>query len=388
MPGLPPGPRHDATPGLARPAPLQRYLYLAFAVALVPLVFSLLSTDDEAEFTRRIEKTITAHAGEFQRITESAAIKEIVGQLPPGTSQEQINAVVFSASFNKLMEEVPGAKVAGAHLPRDTWMHWAYALLAAAGFLGVVMLIFERGKVSAKSLVLTGLFTGTLGIVFLLAVQWVAVFTQGFWLRGRGIITLLFYILKFIGFSYRSALDPANGFFLSFLGFTCGVGLCEELAKAVPVLFHYKVPNEKGTFGWRGACVIGLASGIGFGVSEGITYSSDFYNGYHTTGIYVVRFVSCVALHAVWSAAVGVMIYGRRNQLKGRMDWGDWGKFLVMVLGVPMVLHGLYDTMLKKEMNGLALLTAVASFAFLVWVVERARREEAGSPGVPAAARV
>jgi RsiW-degrading membrane proteinase PrsW (M82 family) len=209
----------------------------------------------------------------------------------------------------------------------------------------------------------------------------VAEFTQGFWLRGRGIITLIFYILKFIGFSYRSALDPDSNFFLSFMGFTCGVGFCEELAKALPMLRHYRT---EGKLGWRAACMMGLASGIGFGVSEGITYASDFYNGYSTGGIYVVRFVSCVALHAIWSAAVGIAIYNRRDYFKGEMAWDDWAKSLLWVLGVPMVLHGLYDTMLKKEMNALALVTALVSFGFLVWLIEWARSEETT---LPAAAR-
>ena len=123
----------------------------------------------------------------------------------------------------------------------------------------------------------------------------------------------------------------------------------------------------------------GLASGVGFGVSEGITYSSDFYNGYQTGGIYVVRFVSCVALHAIWSASVGITLYNRRAYITHMAGWADWGKELVIVVAVPMVLHGLYDTMLKKEMNGSALVTAVVSFAFMAWLIEKARGEDAAA---------
>jgi RsiW-degrading membrane proteinase PrsW (M82 family) len=98
-------------------------------------------------------------------------------------------------------------------------------------------LLFEPGGSSAMHLLTVGAVTGTIGIISLLAFQWIAEFTQGFWLRGGSIIVVLFYIVKLIGFSYHAALDPENGFALSFLGFTCGVGLCEELTKILPVVF-------------------------------------------------------------------------------------------------------------------------------------------------------
>ena len=43
------------------------------------------------------------------------------------------------------------------------------------------------------------------------------------------------------------------------------------------------------------------------------------------------------------------------------------------MLAVPMVLHGLYDTLLKKDMNVWALVVAVVSFGWLVVQIERAR---------------
>ena len=38
-----------------------------------------------------------------------------------------------------------------------------------------------------------------------------------------------------------------------------------------------------------------------------------------------------------------------------------------------MVLHGLYDTLLKKDMAFLALLTAAASFGYLAWQISHLR---------------
>jgi hypothetical protein len=59
-------------------------------------------------------------------------------------------------------------------------------------------------------------------------------------------------------------------------------------------------------------------------------------------------------------------------------DW-DWPQMLFAVLkvqAVPMVLHGLYDVMLKKDMDFSALLVALFSFVWLAFMIERSRREE------------
>ena len=64
------------------------------------------------------------------------------------------------------------------------------------------------------------------------------------------------------------------------------------------------------------ALLLGLASGVGFGVSEGITYASNYYNGIQTAGIYGVRFISCVALHSMWSAAAAITAFERQRLVK------------------------------------------------------------------------
>jgi RsiW-degrading membrane proteinase PrsW (M82 family) len=119
---------------------------------------------------------------------------------------------------------------------------------------------------------------------------------------------------------------------------------------------------------------MGLASGAGFGVSEGISYASHYYNGISGGNIYVIRFVSCVALHSIWSAAAGIAVWKRQFSIQGNMGFLDMLLPLIVILGVPMVLHGLYDTLLKQEMQGLALLTAFASMAWLAWQIEQAKQ--------------
>jgi RsiW-degrading membrane proteinase PrsW (M82 family) len=188
------------------------------------------------------------------------------------------------------------------------------------------------------------------------------------WFHGRSIVVILFYIVKLIGYSYRAALDPENGFFLSFLGFTFGVGFCEEVCKALPLLWHYRRPTD---LAWRGAFLWGLASGAGFGISEGITYASDYYNGITGSEIYYVRFISCVALHALWTGSVAITLYNRQELLQKEMPWYEYIAPVFLIVAVPMVLHGLYDTLLKKELNGAALGVAVVSFLFLAFQLSR-----------------
>jgi RsiW-degrading membrane proteinase PrsW (M82 family) len=322
---------------------LRHYVYFLLLLALLPLVMSTLKKNDDVG--RRLKHTLEAN-------------KSIVEKFE---RQED-------ASFDDLLNALPNHRIEGALLPRNTWTHWLFAGLSAAGFFGLMAALFPGAVRSAKNLVLVGVFTGTLGILFLLAVQFIADWTQGWIVTGRSIIVLLFYVVKLIGLSYRLALGDTN-FWLSFLGFTCGVGLCEELCKALPLLWHY---HTQDTLGWRGALLWGLASGIGFGVSEGITYSSEFYNGVLTGDIYVVRFVSCVALHAMWAAAAGIVLFRVRGQLDE-----NWIGTVLAAIGLPMVLHGLYDTFLKKNMHLLALATAVATFVWMAWQIESVRRKYA-----------
>ena len=48
----------------------------------------------------------------------------------------------------------------------------------------------------------------------------------------------------------------------------------------------------------------------------------------------------------------------------------------IYLVGASAILHGLYDTLLKKGFDGYALAVALASFAWLAFLIERARSND------------
>jgi RsiW-degrading membrane proteinase PrsW (M82 family) len=326
-----------------------RHLHWLLALALIPLAVSLLSGQgDDKSLLDRIGETLEqANPAERQRFQAAAPASE---------------------SLDDLINALPNQRVLGAMLPRTTGWHWGMAGAAAVLFLAFMMFLASDGSAHPGHVLAVGLCTATVGVGFLFLVQGLAALTDGYVLVGRSVLVLVFAVLKFIAFSYSAASDPEIGFALSFLGFTFGVGLCEELVKALPLFWHR---DDDGGRSWRGLFIWGLASGAGFGIAEGILYSGRYYNGITGPEAYAVRFLSCVALHAIWTGSVAVTLYLRRDLFDKIDTWHDWIGPILFVIGVPMVLHGLYDTCLKRDMNGAALVVAVVSFGYLAVLCSR-----------------
>ncbi len=318
------------------------HYHWVFLLALIPLTLTTVWPQESMEI--RIQRLVAQQPGIEAQAEEATSLDE------------------FVALF-------PGGRLPGALFPRDTLGHWGIGIFAAASYLGLLFLMFPGSGKRTRRLFFTGLFTGTVGIFMLLFFQILAAMPRGLWIGGRGLGVLIFLVLKLIGYSYRCASDPDIGFWGSFFGFTIGVGLCEELCKALPIWYY--LTNAKKT-GWRGACLVGLASGIGFGVSEGIMYSGDMYNGIHGAQIYLVRFLSCVSLHAMWSGSVALLMYKNQDFL----DVEGFGGILAGIfyyLGAAMILHGLYDTLLKHDLGYVALLIGFGSYFWLFKLVADSR---------------
>ena len=334
---------------------LRKWLYLALILTIIPLAWSTFHNSQES-IEDRLRDTIKAHPESREGIVR------LLDQ--PDVSEAE------------LFDALPDHRFEGAFLPKDSHAQWIFAILAAAAFFGLALFMLPADTTRPLHVFFTGLFTGTAGVLLLLGVQLIAEMMRGRIIIPRSIAGIIFLILKGIQLSYDAANDPDSNFFLSALGFTFGVGLCEELCKALPLLWHYR---RKATLDWRGACLWGFLSGVGFGISEAIMYAGR-YNGIEGAEIYLVRFVSCVGLHGIWAAAAGIFIYKHQNLIQDAESWYHIFFNAVVLVCVPMVLHGFYDTMLKKEMNASALVVALLSFGWLIYQVESARRNEERVP--------
>jgi RsiW-degrading membrane proteinase PrsW (M82 family) len=347
--------RTSPPPLTSNEAPLWlRHLHWLLVLALIPLAISLLHKEEDDDILIRLAKTMQQAQPEVKNRVERKLDKIDEGEL----------------TLDDILKELPDQRLTGAFLGRKTWAHWGFAALMAVVFMAFFLLLASDGSAVPGHLLGIGIFTATIGILLLVLFQLAAELSQGVWVHGRSILVVIFYIVKFIGYSYRAALDPENGFFLSFMGYTLGVGLCEEVCKAMPLFWNYRRPSDQS---WRGAFLWGLASGAGFGLAEAILYAGKYYNGLAGPGIYPVRFISCVALHALWTGSVGITLNQRQHLIQSLDSWYEFIPPMLLIIAVPMVLHGLYDTLLKKEMNAGALVVAICSFLFLAFQISRLR---------------
>ena len=334
------------------PPPWRRHLHWLLVLALLPLVVLLLTRSEQPTLAERLAERLEELTPE-----ELAAVAP---QLEDG-------------SLDDLLMMLPGQRLKGALLARGSGAHWGMALLATIAYMTFFMFLAAGGVARPLYILATGLFTATIGITFLFMIQFLAALSEGYMLIGFSIVTLIFYLFRFVAYSYRAADDPENGFVASFAGYTLGVGLCEEFVKSMPVFF-YRDSTSGST--WRGLMIAGLASGAGFGIAEGIMYSSAYYNGIGGLDVYLVRFLSCVALHAIWTGSVAISLHLRRDSFEGIDTWYEWIQPWLIILAIPAVLHGLYDTCLKKELDGYALLVAFASFAWLAFLLSRLQTDD------------
>ncbi len=342
LPPAPPGPSPSAK---APPVPAPGLwstdcLYWVLLLALLPLVLTLFEDRDTLDVRKRLERTVAARPELKPRLEELMKSE--------------------TATVEDLFRALPGHRIDQlAWLPRESASHWLFAGISVAAFFAVGMFMMRR-VVPTWHLPLIGAFTATIGIACLLVLQ------------------------DFTGQSMRLALDPRGSFGARLLGYVFAVGLGEELCKALPVLVYVRWGRAPT---WRGAFLWGLASGVGFGVAEGVLYAARMYHGVAPADVYLVRFASCVALHGVWSASVGITIFQSRAVV-GRLvaavffgarllRWEEVAWPLLRVLGVAMVLHGLYDALLTEQMIVPALLVALVSFGWLGWQVESAREQDA-----------
>lgn len=160
-------------------------------------------------------------------------------------------------------------------------------------------------------------------------------------------LAVFFITQLFVFTTWGCGLPTLNPFYafidttfpLSVIGYTLGVGLTEELAKAVPILiilYRAKEPLIPQT-----VVYYGLISGIAFGVWEGVQYQMTVNaEQEYTVSFYlnILRLTSLPFLHACWCGIAGYFLAFANLYPKYRKG------LYVLAIAIPALIHGLYDS--------------------------------------------
>jgi len=340
----------QSMPRLKKVRTLRGSLYMFFLLASTPLFLGILF-EDKVDVNTRIEKTI---------------------QALPKQAQLRANKVYTEykrdeADIDEVLQVLPDKKIQGAWLPLYSKWHYYFTGIAAVVYLLLLGILLPKGFSKFHVKVFIAFFSGTAGMAMLFMIQSIALSRAA--VGGGGLFGLIF---SLIGIAYNVGDNPDIGFVPLLLANIFGVGLCEELVKALPV-FVYFMGRKR--IRWYECCAIGMASGLGFGVVEAFTYG-EMYHGLFDQMTYWTRYVSCIVSHGVSTAAAALFLHRFQNLLQGEMTWGDGFLRLLILISVPMTLHGLYNTFASKHMDGLALATDLFNFGWLAVMIETARDRE------------
>jgi RsiW-degrading membrane proteinase PrsW (M82 family) len=195
-----------------------------------------------------------------------------------------------------------------------------------------------------------------------------------------GVIAVV--IVSFIGHivpGIREIFDASKSanIFGRLIGMTLAVGLVEETAKLLPVLWfarHFDARVRPTTIAY-----LGVISGLAFGATEAILYSISYASGHASSQIgygdyllvQLLRLVSLPFLHGIWT---GIAAY-----FAGLSAINPTARRVVILAGLlgVAILHGAYNTFADGWM-GFAI--AMASFGmFIGYVRDEAATVEAVS---------
>ena len=160
-------------------------------------------------------------------------------------------------------------------------------------------------------------------------------------------LAVFFITQLFVFTAWGCGLPTLNPFYaftdttfpLSVIGYTLGVGLTEELAKAVPILII--LYREKEPLIPQTVVYYGLISGIAFGVWEGVQYQMTVNaEQEYTVSFYlnILRLTSLPFLHACWCGIAGYFLAFANLYPKYRKG------LYVLAIAIPALIHGLYDS--------------------------------------------
>lgn len=241
------------------------------------------------------------------------------------------------------------------------------------------MLHFVRPKRQPWLLwILVALFTAIVGVYFLMFFQYCIASRKlmsgfsGLRPRGSSVFTIK-YVIIFIGWCYGQVTNPNASILAQFAGYIGGVGFCEEAVKLFPVCYIVFYEDFGIKLSFRSVLMIGLFSGLGFGIAEALSEAYALGDLSHpdwemrqNLGVQIIRWFSCVPSHAIYSmidTAFLWMFYERIQSAPNAITKFGW--FSICVAAVA-VLHGAYDVLCKTPFLGMLL---DAASLLLLWVV-------------------
>lgn len=184
-------------------------------------------------------------------------------------------------------------------------------------------------------------------------------------------IQLLLFIQQVPPFTILYSATNELGLIPKITGFVLGVGVLEELCKALPIyLFLLRTSKLKEPLT---SAFYGAMSGLGFAIAEGVSYSVSYalglVKGELDFSSYVlistIRFITLPLNHAIWAGIVSYFL--------GLAALNPSRQAPIIFIGVAIsaVLHGLYDTF-ANDLLGLAIL----AFSILLFVTYLRRSKQ------------
>ncbi|MEB3295779.1 MAG: PrsW family glutamic-type intramembrane protease [Synechococcales bacterium] len=221
---------------------------------------------------------------------------------------------------------------------------WVLGLYYASIWGVVLYALIRPGRLSWQNILKCAGFTIFVGIPLLLTVQNIPPFNL---------------LYAAIDFNTKTDLN----FIFRLVGFVLGVGLLEEVCKALPVYFFLLRSGELRDP--LTAAFYGSISGLGFAISEGVVYSMLYARGLVegeiSVGAYAlvstIRFVCLPLFHAIWAGIVGYFL-GLAAINPARQS-----ALIFIGIAIAATLHGLYNTF-SSQLSAIA----VIGFSILLFV--------------------
>jgi RsiW-degrading membrane proteinase PrsW (M82 family) len=168
-------------------------------------------------------------------------------------------------------------------------------------------------------------------------------------------------------------------FFPKLIGNIFGVGVLEELCKALPLLIFAFRKNQ--ILSVRDGVFLGLMSGFGFAAVEGVQYTFDatlkaiYYDTVETASVqfmqFIFRMMTGPVLHGAWAGIVGWFI--AMSASRYQRSW----PVIIVGLFYAATLHGVYDVF-SSSIWGIAV-AGISVMIFMYYLVhggEDTRKEE------------